>query len=99
MTGQGQILVKLNALPEDQVMNYLERTIRDVQSFFRTLTALDDFFKSTVEKEDRDRIKGIKPELASIKNSIVRANQIKHEYTARKEEEEQLKRMGINQDA
>ncbi|MDR1100085.1 MAG: hypothetical protein LBL28_06345 [Treponema sp.] len=91
-TAQG----KLEAMGEDQLTAFLEKNIRDVQSLHRTLTALDEFFKSEVPKEIRDKVKGIKPELAAIKNAIVRANQIRHEYSAQKEEEEQMKRLGIS---
>jgi hypothetical protein len=96
LSGQGPALAKLSSMPEEQIISYLERYIRDVQYLHRTLSALDDFFKNTAPKEDRDRIKGIKPELATMKNSIVRANQLRHEYSAQKEEEEQLKRLGVN---
>ena len=96
MSGQGQLMSKLNAMPEDQILAYLERAIRDVQNNHRTLSALDEYFKTSASKADRDKIKGIKPELAAIKNCLVKANQIRHEYSAMKEEEEQLKRLGIN---
>jgi hypothetical protein len=96
LSGQGPALAKLSSMAEDQIISYLERYIRDVQYFHKTLSALDDFFKASVPKEDRERIKGIKPELATLKNSIVRANQLRHEYSAQKEEEEQMKRLGIN---
>ena len=99
MSGQGNILNKLKAMSEEQITGYLERTIRDVQSFHRTLHALDEYFKGSVPQEEREKIKGIKPELASVKNCIVRANQLRHEYSAQKEEEEQLKRLGINSGA
>jgi hypothetical protein len=98
MNGQGQLMGRLNAMAEEQILGHLERTIRDSQNYFRTLSALDDYFKSTVSKEDRDKIKGIKPELASIKNCIVKANQIRHDYSAQKEEE-QMKRLGIHPSA
>jgi hypothetical protein len=87
---------KLENMPEEQLMQFLDRNIRDVQSMHRTLAALDEFFKASATKEERDRIKGIKPELASLKNSIVRSNQLRHEYSAQKEEEEQMKRLGIS---
>jgi hypothetical protein len=87
---------KLENMPEEQLMQFLDRNIRDVQSLHKTLTALDEFFKASSTKEERDRIKGIKPELASLKNSIVRSNQLRHEYSAQKEEEEQMKRLGIS---
>ncbi|MDR0877530.1 MAG: hypothetical protein LBN21_05715 [Treponema sp.] len=92
----GAAASKLETMSEDQLTAFLEKTIRDVQNFHRTLFALDDFFKASAPKEDRDKIKGVKPELATVKNAIVRANQIRHEYSAQKEEEEQMRRLGIN---
>jgi hypothetical protein len=96
LSGQSSALAKLSSMPEEQIISYLERYIRDVQYLHRTLSALDEFFKASVPKEERERIKGIKPELATLKNSIVRANQLRHEYSAQKEEEEQLKRLGVS---
>ncbi|MDR1576238.1 MAG: hypothetical protein LBS37_09560 [Treponema sp.] len=94
--GQGTALSKLGAMSEEQITSYLDRSIRELQSLHRTLGALDDFFKSSSAKEEREKIKGIKPELSTVKNSIVRANQFRHEYNAQKEEEEQLKRLGVS---
>jgi hypothetical protein len=96
MSGQGPFITKLEAMEEAKILEYLERVIRDLQNIHRTLSALDEYFKTSSSRTERDKIKGIKPELASIKNSFVKANQIRHEYSAAKEEEEQLKRMGIN---
>ena len=93
---RGPAYQKLSAMTEEQIISYLEKNIKDVQTYHRTLSALDDFFKGNVVPEDRDKIKGIKPELSTIKNSIVKANQMRHEYSAQKEEEEQLKRLGVN---
>jgi hypothetical protein len=92
----GTVQGKLEAMTEDQLISFLEKTIRDLQSLHRTLAALDEFFKVQAPKENRDKVKGIKPELAAIKNTIVRANQIRHEYSAQKEEEEQMRRLGIS---
>jgi len=99
MTMQSPLMAKLKAMPEEQVFGYLERAIKDLQALHRLLTALDEYFKSSVPREERDQIKGIKPELASIKNAYVKANQIRHDYSAQKEEEEQMKKLGINPDA
>jgi hypothetical protein len=87
---------KLEAMQEEQLMGFLDRHIRDVQSLHKTLSALDDFFKAKVDRVDREKVKGIKPELATIKNAIIRANSKRHEYNAQKEEEEQLRRLGVN---
>jgi hypothetical protein len=89
---------KLESLQDEQLIGLLERSIRDVQSLHKILSALDEFFKMTADKDERDKIKGIKPELATMKNAIIKANQKRHEYTAQKEEAEQFKRLGISSD-
>jgi len=99
MAGQSPLIAKLKAMTEEQVFSYLERAIKDLQSLHRILSALDEYFKSSVPRAERDQIKGIKPELASIKNCYVKANQIRHDYSAQKEEEEQMKKLGIKPDA
>jgi hypothetical protein len=96
MASRGTATSKLEAMAEEQLIGFLERSIRDLQSMHKTLTALDEFFKTQVDKMDRDKIKGIKPELGTIKNAILRANSKRHEYSAQKEEAEQLKRLGVN---
>jgi len=96
MNAQGPVMAKLKGMNEEQCLTYLERTIRDVQNYHRILTALDEYFKANVGQSNRSRIKGVKPELASVKNCIVKANQLRAEYTAAKEEEEQMKRLGIH---
>jgi len=93
---RGSAYQKLSAMSEDQIIGYLERNIRDTQSFHRILGGLDDYFKANVAPEDRGKIKGVKPELSALKNSFVKANQIQHEYNALKEEDEQMKKLGIN---
>jgi hypothetical protein len=43
-------------------------------------------------------IRGIKLEITAIKNSVVKANQKRHEYVSQKEEIEQLKKLGVQPD-
>jgi hypothetical protein len=87
---------RLSAMEEKQLEQLLERAIRDAQSVQKTLAGLDEFFKSETSRDIRDKIKGIKPELSTMKNAIITANQKRHEYTAQMEEEEQLKKLGVN---
>ncbi|MCL1813024.1 MAG: hypothetical protein FWG29_05830 [Treponema sp.] len=87
---------KAEAMDQKQLVGILEKAVRDAQSLHKTLTGLDEFFKADVPRESREKVKGIKPELATIKNAIVKANQKRHEYSAQLEEEEQLKRLGVN---
>ncbi|WP_041611444.1 hypothetical protein [Treponema primitia] len=91
----GAAFNKMQSMSESQLVVLLEKNIRDIQTMHKILGALDDFFKLEAGREDRDKVKGIKPELATMKNAIVKANQRRHEYSAQKEEEEQLKKLGI----
>ena len=63
------------------------------------MPALDTYFKSETTRSQRALIKGIKLEIGAVKNAVVKANQKKHEYVSRKEEVEQLKKLGITTDA
>jgi len=96
MAARGTAASRLESMQEEQLVGFLERNIRDIQSLHKILSALDDFFKAAVDRADRDKIRGIKPELGTIKNTIVRANSKRHEYSAQKEEETQLKRLGVS---
>ena len=93
---RGPAYQKLAAMTEEQIIGYLERNIKDVQNYHKTLNALDEFFKANVVQDDRDKIKGIKPELSALKNTYVKANQMRYDYSAQKEAEEQMKRLGVN---
>jgi hypothetical protein len=99
INGKGPVLTKLEAMKEEQLIAFLEKNIREVQSLHKTFTALDEFFKTEAGQEDHEKVRGIKPELSTIKNAIIRANAKRHEYSAQKEEEEQLKRLGVNSGA
>jgi hypothetical protein len=92
-TSRGSVSQKLAGMSEEQLTQILDRLIRETRNTHRTLIAMDDFFKA--EAGEREKVKGIKPELGAIKNAIVRANQIRHEYSARREEEEQMRKLGI----
>jgi hypothetical protein len=95
---QGSASSRLETMSEEQLVSLLEKTVREIQILHRTLAALDEYYKAEVPKELRDKIRGIRPELAAVKNSFVKANQMRHEYSAQKEEEDQMKRLGITVD-
>jgi len=93
---RGNAYQKLSAMTEEQIIGYLDRNIKDVTNFHKTLGALDEFFKANVQPTEREKVKGIKPELSALKNTYVKANQMLYEYNAQKETEEQMKRLGVN---
>lgn len=87
---------RLEASEEEALYKFLNQNLEEMHIILRRLPSLDTFFKSEVPRDQRARLRGIKLEINAVKNSIVKANQKRHEYVARKEEMEQLKRLGIN---
>ena len=96
MVRNSQSWQRLASAPEEQVYNFLVKGLEDLQRYYRRLSALDEHFKNEItDPESKPRIRGIKVELATLKTSIIKANQKKHEYVAQKEEIEQMRRLGI----
>lgn len=87
---------KLENADESAVYDFLEKQIMETQGIFHTLSAVDTFFKTEAPREQRKQIKGIKLEITGIKNNLLKANQKRYEYVSRKEEMEQLKKLGIS---
>ena len=95
VAAKGTAAAKLESMQEAQLMELLDRNIRDLQIFHRQLDALDDFFKTEADADDRAKIRGIKPELSTIKNAVSKATNKKHDFMAVREEAEQFKQLGI----
>lgn len=91
----GTTYQKMARMEDAKLLQFLERSIREVQSLHRRMEALDTYFKAEVPREERQRLRGISVELSAIRNAIVAANRHRHEYAAKAEEEEQLRRLGV----
>ncbi len=87
--------LRLESASEDQIFKFLDINLKELHLIYRRLEGLNTYFRSEAPTEERGRIKGIKIELSSMKNSLVKSNQKKHEYVALKEEERQMKKLGI----
>jgi len=90
---------RMEDMPEDQAYKFLQRNIEEIQKTLRILAGFDEFFKEETKKEDRPKIKGIMVELSTVKGAVIKANQKKHEYVAQREELEQMRRLGIRDQA
>ncbi len=86
---------RIASLPEEKVLEYVNQQISECNVLLKLLNALDEFFKSAPLPQNRSKIKGLQMEITSLKNSVVKANQHRSEYTAYIEEEAQLKKLGI----
>lgn len=86
---------KIKEMQNDDILQFAQKQIQECQSLYVTLVALDEFFKLEISVMNQARIKGLKVELATIKNTIVKANQHKAEYISYIAEQEQMKLLGI----
>jgi hypothetical protein len=91
----GPMYKRMEKAGEETLFPFLEKQISDLNIIYRRLQGLDTFFKTEIPREQRTNIKGVKIELTAVKNSMAQALQKKHEYIARKEEHDQMKKLGI----
>lgn len=94
----GPTYKRLEGFSEEKLFEFLSSKIDEIIKLNNKLPALDTYFKSEVPRLQRQMIRGIKLEITAIKNSVVKANQKRHEYVSQKEEIEQLKKLGVQPD-
>lgn len=87
---------KIETATDDQLLSFFGRNIAELRLLHRRLDSLDDYYKNAATGTESTQIRGIKIELTAIKNDIIRANQRHHEFVSRREEIEQLKRLGVD---
>ena len=86
---------RLEESNEQSIYSTLEQSIAEIQKALKTMPALQDYFTSELSRPDREKLRNIKLDVNAIRNTVVRANQRRHEYISQKEEAEQLKRLGV----
>lgn len=89
---------KIESATEDVILSFVNKQISEVQSVFTIINSLDTLFKTEVDVISRPKVKGMQIELSALRNSIINANKKRGEYASIKEESEQMKKLGINQD-
>ncbi|MBB5224746.1 hypothetical protein [Treponema ruminis] len=87
---------KIMSMPEEKIAEFVSAQITDCNRLMVHLNSLDDYFKSAAAPANKSKIKGLKIDITTLKNSIVKANQQRVEYTSYIEEEAQMKRLGIS---
>lgn len=80
---------------EEEILSWFERQFIDASKAVERINGLDLYFKTEVPKERRAQVKGVKAEVAQIRTTMANANKQRHEAVARREEKEQLRRLGI----
>ncbi len=87
---------KLSSFQETEILEYLNKQVTENQEILTLLDAADEYFKNNVVSMDRSKIKGLKMDLVTIKNIIVKTVQKRGEYLSIIEEQEQMKKLGIS---
>ena len=90
------IYQRLEASPEDKILSFLDKHSSEIKKITDKLDPLNTYFKSEVPRTVRSSIKGVKLEITSIRNALIKANKKKLEYVAKVEELEQMKKLGID---
>jgi hypothetical protein len=88
---------KLEDAGEDQLFAFLQKHVEELFIAHRQLQSLDTHIRSETPRSERNNLRGINAELTSLKETITKANKKKHAYVAKKEEQEQFKKLGISE--
>lgn len=88
---------RLESMYEDEIYTLLERNIGEIQKIIRLLPALHSYFQDEMDANNRGKLRGVKLEVNAIRNAVLKANQLRHEYVSRKEEQQQLKKLGMDE--
>lgn len=86
---------KMNSQADDFVYNWVNKQMTENGRLQVLLGALDEYFKANTSGVNRAKVKGIKMELTTLKNALVKVNQLRSEYASFVEEAEQMKKLGI----
>ncbi len=87
--------VKLEASSEDEILAFVTKEAQSLTATIRRFESIDTYFRTEVAREQRPQLRPINAEVLSIRENIVRARKMAHEYVAKTEEREQLRRLGI----
>ncbi|MBQ5492116.1 MAG: hypothetical protein IIT68_08720 [Treponema sp.] len=88
---------KLNSQSDQVIFEFVSKQISENNRVYVLLGALDEYFKNTVDKLNRSKIKGLKMELTTLKNVLQKVNQQRADFASYVEEKAQMKSLGINE--
>lgn len=77
--GSGPATRKLEAMGDGPLASFVDRQLTDLLLIHRRLASLNTLLQARAA-EEKKTVRGIKVELLTIKNSLVKANQRRHEF-------------------
>ena len=82
----------------DQLLDYINKNLNELKSIHRRLTGLNDYFQSNaVPPKIKSGMKGSSLNLKSLKLVIADSMKMLNEFKVKREEEEQLRKLGIEE--
>lgn len=87
--------LKIESSTEDSVLQFINKQISDNKETLSILSAIDDYIKANTNTLERSKIKGLKIDLITVNNVIVKANKKRAEYVSDLEEIKQMEKLGI----
>ena len=86
---------KIRNAKDQDLLDVLNKNLSEANDLVNQFAGLDDYFKKE-KPEIRSKIKGIKIELTTIRNYIIKSNQRRAEYLALCEEAQQMRDLGMD---
>lgn len=93
-SGTSDLQQRLAGMSNEKLLEQLNKYIVMCNGYIKTLGGFDDYYKAT-DVILRARMKGIKIELTTIRNAVIKANQCRAEYNASVEEYSNMKELGL----
>lgn len=88
---------KLQGAGEEQLFDFLNRQVEELNLILRRLQSLETAMRAEFPREQRNQLRSTESEVEGLKDIVSRAGKKRREYVARREEHEQMKKLGIEQ--
>lgn len=96
LSRSGAAWTRLQALQEEELLQFVNKYIQETLVIIRRCESLDTMLRAEIDRDQRTRLRGINAELTALREHVQRARKKTHEYVAKYEEIQQLKRLGID---
>lgn len=83
--GTGPAYKRLEGTAEVSLAGFVDKQLNELLLIHRRLASFNAFFQAKASQAAKQNVRGIKLELLAIRNSIVKANQRRHEFGERAE--------------
>ncbi len=87
---------KVAKASEDQLFQFLQKHSEELFVMHRRISSIDTFIRTEVSRDKRNQLRAMQVSLSNLKDALLKANKKRHDYLSRKEEAQQLKRLGVD---